>query len=65
MTDSIYDGQSPLARPFALFLMQIIIIVSFSRLVAWLLAFVRQPKVIGELVAGIILAPPSWVACRT
>jgi Kef-type K+ transport system membrane component KefB len=41
----------------ALFLLQIAVIVGFSRLIALLFARFRQPQVVGEMVAGIALGP--------
>ena len=40
-----------------LFLLQIAVIVGFSRLVAWAFGRFRQPQVVGEMVAGIALGP--------
>lgn len=42
---------------FGLLLLQIIIILIFARLVAWLFTKIGQPSVIGEIIAGIILGP--------
>jgi Kef-type K+ transport system membrane component KefB len=41
----------------ALFLLQIAVIVGFSRVVALLFARFRQPQVVGEMAAGIALGP--------
>lgn len=57
MAASIYDGASPLARPFGLFLMQIVTIVALARGLGLLLSRIRQPMVIAELLGGIILGP--------
>jgi Kef-type K+ transport system membrane component KefB len=80
-TAGIVEGQ-PLPSAFALFLVQVIIIISLSKLVNYFLAKVRrqlcagalpvssydeltptpclqlkQPAVVGEMLAGIILGP--------
>src|SRR5215471_7973356 len=41
----------------ALFLLQIAVIIGFSRLVAWAFGKVGQPQVVGEMAAGIALGP--------
>src|SRR5439155_20887985 len=41
----------------ALFLLQIAVIVGFSRLVAWAFRKFGQPQVVGEMAAGIALGP--------
>lgn len=42
---------------FGLLLLQVIVILIFARLVAWLFTKIGQPSVIGEILAGIILGP--------
>ncbi|MEP7165083.1 MAG: cation:proton antiporter [Ferruginibacter sp.] len=46
-----------LSEPLAVLLLQIIIIIAFARLFGYLFKKIRQPAVIGEIVAGIILGP--------
>lgn len=46
-----------LTSQFGLLLAQIIIILFFARLVAWVFTKIGQPSVIGEILAGIILGP--------
>ncbi|MDR0757415.1 MAG: cation:proton antiporter [Tannerella sp.] len=43
--------------PFGLLLLQIIVILITGRIVGWLFIRMRQPSVIGEILAGIILGP--------
>lgn len=43
--------------PMAVLLMQIILIIFFARLFGYLFKKIKQPAVIGEIVAGIILGP--------
>ncbi|MDR1408320.1 MAG: cation:proton antiporter [Tannerella sp.] len=43
--------------PFGLLLLQIIVILITGRIVGWLFSRIRQPGVIGEILAGIILGP--------
>ncbi|MFN8242440.1 MAG: cation:proton antiporter [Ferruginibacter sp.] len=49
--------QANLHHPLAVLLLQIIIIIAFAHLMGWLFKKIRQPAVIGEIVAGIILGP--------
>ncbi|CAF2519942.1 unnamed protein product [Rotaria sp. Silwood2] len=42
---------------WARFLMQVFIILVLVRLMGWLLALIKQPSVIGEIIAGIIVGP--------
>lgn len=44
-------------HPLALLLIQIITIVLVARLLGWICKKIRQPSVIGEIVAGIVLGP--------
>lgn len=53
-TDSFKHG---LTDPFAVLLLQIIVIIASARLFGFLFKKIGQPAVIGEIVAGIILGP--------
>lgn len=46
-----------LHHPFAHALIQIVVIIAVSRIFGWLFKRIHQPKVIGEIVAGIVLGP--------
>lgn len=46
-----------LKHPLAILIIQLIIIISISRLFGYLFTKIRQPSVIGEIVAGIVLGP--------
>ena len=45
-------------------LLQIVVVCSVSRGMGWLFAKMRQPRVVGEIVAGVLLGPSllGWVA---
>lgn len=43
--------------PLILFILQATLIVSLSRLLAYFLGKLRQPKVIAEVVAGLLVGP--------
>lgn len=42
---------------FGLLLAQIIVILIFARMMAWLFNKIGQPSVIGEIIAGVVLGP--------
>jgi Kef-type K+ transport system membrane component KefB len=46
----------------ALFLLQIAVIIGFSRLIAWAFSRIGQPQVVGEMAAGIALGPTLFGA---
>ncbi|OOQ91524.1 putative K+/H+ antiporter [Penicillium brasilianum] len=48
-----YDSKNPLV----LFIIQAVIIIVFCRLIHWPLSKIRQPRVIAEVIGGIILGP--------
>jgi len=50
---SVYDPKNPII----LFVIQVVIIVTFCRLLHFPLSKIRQPRVIAEVIAGIILGP--------
>ena len=67
--DLLSELSQNVGHPFSLLLLQIATIVVFSRLVAFLLTKISQPRVVGEIVAGIILGPSVlgllWPAAST
>lgn len=48
-----YNGKHALA----VLLIQILIVILFARLCGWLFSKIGQPRVIGEIIAGIVLGP--------
>jgi Kef-type K+ transport system membrane component KefB len=46
-----------LRHSLSILILQIIVIIAFSRLLAWLMSLIGQPTVIGEIIAGIMLGP--------
>jgi Kef-type K+ transport system membrane component KefB len=48
---------SNLHHPLAVFIIQLVIIVFMARVFGYLFTKIRQPSVIGEIVAGIVLGP--------
>eukprot|EP01112_Ceratiomyxa_fruticulosa_P020699 TRINITY_DN7133_c0_g2_i1.p1 TRINITY_DN7133_c0_g2~~TRINITY_DN7133_c0_g2_i1.p1 ORF type:complete len:872 (-),score=167.61 TRINITY_DN7133_c0_g2_i1:98-2713(-) len=49
--------ENPLTDPVALFLIQVMIIITLSRLLAFVFKYIKQPQVVAEVIAGIILGP--------
>ncbi|KAL1922085.1 uncharacterized protein VTP21DRAFT_10727 [Calcarisporiella thermophila] len=58
---SIISGRNPLTvdptNPLPLFIVQMVIIVVTTRLLSIPLAYIKQPRVIAEVIGGIILGP--------
>lgn len=48
--------------PLVLFIVQAFIIVALSRLLHFFLRYLRQPKVIAEVIAGILIGPSAMGA---
>ena len=48
----------------SILLAQIVVILVLARVVGWLFSRIRQPKVIGEMAAGLLLGPSclGWIA---
>ena len=53
---TIVDGD-PFPSAFALFMMQVVVILATSKSLSWCLRPLRQPGVVGEMLAGILLGP--------
>jgi Kef-type K+ transport system membrane component KefB len=54
---SVLDGENPLTEHISLFILQLLLIISFSRLLAVGLRHLKQPTVIAEVIGGILLGP--------
>ncbi|KAJ3374472.1 K(+)/H(+) antiporter [Allomyces arbusculus] len=60
--DSMWDGGNPFAstsNPLPLFLVQVIIVVLMTRVLSMILKYFRQPRVIAEVIGGILLGPSA------
>ncbi|KAI7895587.1 Sodium/hydrogen exchanger family-domain-containing protein [Mucor mucedo] len=59
----VFSGLNPAhfnsSDPIVLFIIQVAIILAFCRIIAIPLGYLRQPKVISEVIAGIILGPTA------
>ncbi|KAK4412516.1 Cation/H(+) antiporter 24 [Sesamum alatum] len=61
----IFYGQNPLKYSFPLLLLELSSIIIISRVVRFLLKPLRQPKVISEIIGGIILGPSVLSRSKT
>lgn len=53
----IENFMKQLNHPLALLLIQIVVIMGATRLFGFLVSFIAQPTVVGEILAGIVLGP--------
>ncbi|KAL5550016.1 hypothetical protein UlMin_000192 [Ulmus minor] len=58
-SDGAWQGENPLNYAFPLLILQTILVLLISRLLAFLLKPLRQPKVIAEILGGILLGPSA------
>lgn len=67
VTGGVLSGADPLNSTIALFLLQVVIIMATTKLLAFGLKYLNQPRVIAEILAGILLGPsgmgniPGWL----
>jgi len=57
---SITTGDTPVATPLTLFLVQLILVVTLSKLLSAAFKYIKQPTVIAEVVTGILLGPSAF-----
>ncbi|CAM0957841.1 unnamed protein product [Alopecurus aequalis] len=58
-SNGVWQGDNPIHFAFPLLILQALLILLLSRVLAFLLRPLRQPKVIAEIVAGILLGPSA------
>ncbi|CAH8355737.1 unnamed protein product [Eruca vesicaria subsp. sativa] len=58
-SDGVWEGDNPLNCAFPLLIVQVIIVLLSSRFLAFLLRPLRQPKVVAEILGGILLGPSA------
>lgn len=58
-SNGIWQGDNPLNYAFPLLIVQTTLILLVSRILAFLLKPLRQPKVIAEIIGGIVLGPSA------
>ncbi|ORX39289.1 putative potassium:hydrogen antiporter [Kockovaella imperatae] len=61
ISSSVLAGDNPSAydpaNPITLFIIQLVIIISFTSCLGWAFSFIKQPRVIAEVIGGVILGP--------
>ncbi|XVF51386.1 hypothetical protein PTKIN_Ptkin04bG0181000 [Pterospermum kingtungense] len=58
-SNGVFQGDNPLDYALPLAILQICLVVAFTRILAFLLKPLRQPRVIAEIVGGILLGPSA------
>ncbi|XP_071719997.1 cation/H(+) antiporter 20-like [Rutidosis leptorrhynchoides] len=58
-SDGVWQGENPLHYAFPLLIIQTALVIFISRLLSFLLKPLRQPKVIAEILGGILLGPSA------
>ncbi|CAK9171270.1 unnamed protein product [Ilex paraguariensis] len=58
-SDGAWQGENPLNNAFPLLIIQTVLILLISRFIAFFLKPLRQPKVVAEIVGGIVLGPSA------
>ncbi|CAA7037421.1 unnamed protein product [Microthlaspi erraticum] len=58
-SNGVFQGENPLHHALPLLILQICIVLLLTRVLAFLLRPLRQPRVIAEIVGGILLGPSA------
>ncbi|XP_047328606.1 cation/H(+) antiporter 18-like [Impatiens glandulifera] len=58
-SDGIFQGDNPLDYALPLAILQIVLVVVLTRVLAFLLRPLRQPRVIAEIIGGVLLGPSA------
>ncbi|XP_048236090.1 cation/H(+) antiporter 20 isoform X2 [Ricinus communis] len=58
-SDGVWQGDNPLNYAFPLLILQTIIVLFITRFLAFLLKPLRQPRVVAEIIGGILLGPSA------
>ncbi|EEF51282.1 cation/H(+) antiporter 18 [Ricinus communis] len=58
-SDGVFQGDNPLDYALPLAIVQIVLVVVLTRVLAFLLRPLRQPRVIAEIIGGILLGPSA------
>ncbi|KAG5534043.1 hypothetical protein RHGRI_022254 [Rhododendron griersonianum] len=63
-TNGIFVHEDPMAFSLPIFIFQLVLIVLTCRLLMFLLKPLNQPRILAELIAGIILGPSAMGQCK-
>ncbi|XP_077214822.1 cation/H(+) antiporter 15-like [Tasmannia lanceolata] len=68
-TRGVWEGDDPLNYALPLFLLQLIVVVATTRTLFFILKPLRQPRVVAEIIGGILLGPSclgrcAWLASK-
>ncbi|WCJ24029.1 Cation/H(+) antiporter 18 [Euphorbia peplus] len=58
-SNGVFQGENPLDYALPLAILQIVLVLLLTRLLAFLLKPLRQPRVIAEIIGGILLGPSA------
>ncbi|XP_065882183.1 cation/H(+) antiporter 18-like [Euphorbia lathyris] len=58
-SDGVFQGENPLEHALPLAIVQIVLVVVLTRLLGLMLKPLRQPRVIAEIIGGILLGPSA------
>ncbi|KAK4802529.1 hypothetical protein SAY86_000732 [Trapa natans] len=58
-SNGVFQGEAPLDAALPLLILQICLVVAFTRALAFILHPLRQPRVIAEIIGGILLGPSA------
>ncbi|KFK36591.1 hypothetical protein AALP_AA4G143600 [Arabis alpina] len=58
-SNGVFNGESPLDFAFPLLILQVCLVVAVTRSLAFLLRPMRQPRVVAEIIGGILLGPSA------
>ncbi|XP_057476274.1 cation/H(+) antiporter 19-like [Actinidia eriantha] len=59
-SNGAFQGENPLDYALPLAILQICVVVVFTRILAFILKPLRQPRVIAEIIGGILLGPSAF-----
>ncbi|XP_042475441.1 cation/H(+) antiporter 19-like [Macadamia integrifolia] len=59
-SNGAFQHENPLDYALPLAILQICLVIVFTRLISWILKPLRQPRVIAEIIGGILLGPSAF-----